>query len=141
MSLDHSTIKPASTKPMFSPYASARDGYQYPKDDSKPIFSAARMESTRHMQAQLQKSHNLQGSNNLEQFGLLHHELGEAPVSARPTDFTQTNDSEMRMSNPDIRGYLEQSYQAKNNLSDAKTEQIFTPVQNTSSVVDRVGYA
>ena len=34
----------------------------------------------------------------------------------------------MRMSNPDIRGYLEQSYQAKNNLSDAKTEQIFTPV-------------
>ena len=38
---------------------------------------------------------------------IFHQELGEGPVSAQPTEFTQTNDSQMLfMSNPDLKNIL-----------------------------------
>ena len=97
-------LPPAKAKPsMLSPKKSSDAGYQYPKADTKgaiystkfdknssasvrPVsINAEQMHSSSSLRADMMEDHHAVSSA-LE----YHHELGEAPVSARPTDLTDS---------------------------------------------------
>ena len=88
---------------MLSPIKGSDAGYQYPKADTKGTVystkfdknSSASVRPVSINEEQMHSSNSLRADMLEEQYAVnsaleYHHELGEAPVSARPTDLTDS---------------------------------------------------
>ena len=82
---------------MLSPLGESREGYQYPREETQALYLAKAKNEKPSMRSMMQKMRSSHGNapSTLDEVPnpIFHQELGEGPVSAQPTEFTQTNDS------------------------------------------------